>query len=147
MARNIDIEDLLGWTYRVQRADVILGYGLDLWQAERELEGIEWHGHSADGVYAILRRAELGLRVDVSRPQGGTISIHPDARTAPWPASYLSQLRRSWADHGRRLCVGERRSPEIEFDAGWSSGSSRGPYPRGRRFESVPRHHIETVAA
>ncbi len=30
MARNVDIEDLLGWTYRVQLADVILGHGVDL---------------------------------------------------------------------------------------------------------------------
>ena len=36
MARNVDIEDLLGWTYRVQLADVILGHGVDLWDIERE---------------------------------------------------------------------------------------------------------------
>ncbi len=62
----IDIEDLLNWTYRVQLADLILGLGVDLWHAERAAEGIEWRGHSADGVYAVLQRLRLGVRVDGS---------------------------------------------------------------------------------
>ncbi len=72
----IDIEDLLNWTYRVQLADLILGLGVDLWHAERAAEGIEWHGHSADGVYAVLQRLRLGVRVDGA---GMRISADVDA--------------------------------------------------------------------
>ena len=78
MSGVIDIEDLLGWTYRVQLADLILGLGVDLWHAERAAEGIEWRGHSADGVYAVLQRLKLGVRVDGSGARF-CADVHPDA--------------------------------------------------------------------
>ena len=66
MTRSIDIERLLIWTYQRQLVDLILGHGVDLWQAEREAAGIEWHGHSVDSVYTLLCRLRLGVRVDAS---------------------------------------------------------------------------------
>ena len=78
MTDNIDIENLLIWTYQRQLADVILGHGIDLWPAERDLEGIEHRGHSRDGIYGFMRQARLGVRVDVS-PGCGFVDVPADA--------------------------------------------------------------------
>lgn len=38
--RTIDIEDLLCWTYQVQRADMLIGSGVGLYQGEAWVDGV-----------------------------------------------------------------------------------------------------------
>ncbi len=62
----VTIEHLLEWTYRQQKAQVYAGRGIGLYEGERAAQGVEWFGHSSDGVAAIERIAETGGRIDVS---------------------------------------------------------------------------------
>ena len=99
----IDIEDLLGWTYRVQLADLILGLGVDLWHAERAAESIEWRDHSADGVYALLQRLKLGVRVDGSGTRFCADVHGMRAMGVPWArrqAMYLAVRVGGWTVWG-----------------------------------------------
>ncbi|MBS7789262.1 hypothetical protein KTR66_04615 [Roseococcus sp. SDR] len=73
----IDIEDLLVWTYRDQRADVVIERGIGLFDQEGEADGLVRQRSSACGVLAVARNALLGWRVDGGgRSAGG---LHEDA--------------------------------------------------------------------
>jgi hypothetical protein len=76
--RSLDIEDLLGWTYRQQLADTVLDRGYGLHPIERQVDGIPVRRASADGVDACMKSGALG-----TPPAGATPSIkndiHPDA--------------------------------------------------------------------
>ncbi len=78
MQRTVDIEDLLGWTYRAQLADVVIERGYGLHPIEREADGIQVFRASADGVVGCMRSGALGTSAI-----GGMSSIkddlHPDA--------------------------------------------------------------------
>lgn len=73
----IPIETLLVWTYRVQRADVVIGRGVGLHSLEAAVDGVPVQASSACGCAAVARIAELGVRVDsLGRDRG---DLHPDA--------------------------------------------------------------------
>ena len=75
---DIDIEDLLGWTYRVQRADIVIDRGYGLHPIERQADGIPVFRASTDGVAACMRSGATG-----TSGRAGAASIkadlHPDA--------------------------------------------------------------------
>lgn len=73
--RPIDVEELLRWTYRQQRADVVLERGIGLMGPEAEVEGIEIHGGS--NLSVLERIMKLGCFVDRSGYDMG--DLHPDA--------------------------------------------------------------------
>ena len=75
----IDMEDLLVWTYRDQKADLVIRRGAGLHTLEALADGVEVHGVSACGCASVSRIAELGVRVDRSAPDQG--ALHPDAET------------------------------------------------------------------
>jgi hypothetical protein len=60
----IDIEDLLVWTYRDQRADVVIERGIGLHGLEAAADGVPSFQVSACGCAAVARIGELGVRVD-----------------------------------------------------------------------------------
>jgi hypothetical protein len=73
----VDIERLLVWTYRHQRADRVLGVGIGLFDQEAAMDGHRHCATSKDGVAAMRRIGALGTRVD-----GGGASaaaLHIDA--------------------------------------------------------------------
>ncbi|WP_291295832.1 hypothetical protein [Elioraea sp.] len=73
--RPIQIASLLEWTYRRQRADVVIDRGIGLHLQEREMMGVEPCARASDARVAAI--AELGVRVD-----GGGMAAtdcHPDA--------------------------------------------------------------------
>lgn len=77
----IDVEDLVGWTYQVQCADLVVGLGIGLFEGEAYVDGVGaaglrfgTHGDSCTRV----RRAEiLGCKVDGGGFNPG--ALHPDA--------------------------------------------------------------------
>ena len=73
----VDVEDLLVWTYRLQRADVVIGRGVGLHGPEAALDDVERYGSSACGCAAVERIARLGVRVDKLGYDPG--ALHPDA--------------------------------------------------------------------
>jgi hypothetical protein len=73
----IDIEDLLVWTYRHQKADIVIERGIGLHSLEAAAGGIEIHGSSACGCASVERIGMLGTRIDMSGHGSG--DLHPDA--------------------------------------------------------------------
>lgn len=73
----IDVEQLLVWTYRDQRADVVIRRGAGLHTLEALADGVEVTTTSACGCASVARIAELGVRVDSSGRDAG--ALHPDA--------------------------------------------------------------------
>jgi hypothetical protein len=73
----VDIEPLLVWTYRHQRADRVLGRGLGLFDQEAAMDGRSHCATSKDGAAAMQRIGTLGTRVS----GGGTptSALHVDA--------------------------------------------------------------------
>jgi len=74
------IDKLLVWTYRLQKADVVIGLGQGMLREEAELDGVEWQGVSGCGCAAVERIERLGVRVDGGGNYGLT-KLHPDAET------------------------------------------------------------------
>lgn len=73
----IPMDRLLVWTYRDQRADVVIGRGVGLHGLEAAADGVTIQASSACGCAAVARIAELGVRVDsLGRDRG---DLHPDA--------------------------------------------------------------------
>lgn len=73
LQRIIDIEDLLGWTYRAQLADVVIERGYGLHPIEREVDGIPVFRASADSIVACMRSGALGTSAI-----GGAASVKAD---------------------------------------------------------------------
>jgi len=71
----IDVEDLLVWVYRYQRADRVIGQGAGLYDLEAELDGVERHGSSS--LATVERILRLGVFIDRSGPGNG--ALHEDA--------------------------------------------------------------------
>jgi hypothetical protein len=69
----IDIEDLLVWTYRDQRADVVIERGIGLFDQEGEADGIVKQREAACGVLAVARSCLLGGRVDGGGRSAGAL--------------------------------------------------------------------------
>lgn len=72
-----DIEQLLIWTYRDQKADRVIGMGMGLYDQESALAGKQVYRTSTDGIAAIERIGILGTRVDGGGPSSGL--LHTDA--------------------------------------------------------------------
>ncbi|MBN9525440.1 MAG: hypothetical protein J0H82_04495 [Alphaproteobacteria bacterium] len=129
----VSIEWLLEWTYRQQRAQHYAGRGIGLYEGERAAQGVEWFGHSADGVFEIERRAQIGGRIDVSGGDMGWLdddaaTVHDVVEGAPDGILVIRQAeiggRPSWgADAQPRLrpVLDAKGKPEIgywwDFDA------------------------------
>lgn len=73
----IDIEALLVWAYRDQKADVVISRGVGLHGLEAAADGVASYASSACGCAAVARIAELGVRVDQAGRDAG--ALHPDA--------------------------------------------------------------------
>lgn len=71
----IDVEELLGWTYRRQKAHLICGQGRGLHELEAAADGVVLQGGSSAS--AVARILALGTMVDQSAPDPG--QLHPDA--------------------------------------------------------------------
>lgn len=71
----VDIERLLVWAYRDQRADVVLGAGHGLFDQEAALDSPGRHATSRDGVAAMARIGALGVRVDAGRASAAPLHI------------------------------------------------------------------------
>lgn len=71
----IDVEELLVWVYRHQRADRVIWQGAGLHDLEAGLDGVERHGGSS--LAAVERILRLGMFVDQSGPGNG--ALHEDA--------------------------------------------------------------------
>jgi hypothetical protein len=90
-----DIETLLVWTYRDQKADRVISVGTKLHRQEAEVDG-EWHDStSKDGIAAVERAGILGTRIDGGG--NGTAALHGDAEyvheavmTLPMPVAMLT---------------------------------------------------------
>lgn len=77
LRQPVEIEALLIWTYRHQRADTVIDRGMGLFDQEGALDGRVHYATSTDGVATMQRIGLLGTRVD-----GGGASashLHPDA--------------------------------------------------------------------
>ena len=87
--RPIPTDRLLAWTYRVQKADLVIDRGIGLFEQERELQGVEPHGRSMEA--AVAEIARLGTRVD----GGGRAATdcHPDAEVVHHIVSSLADRR------------------------------------------------------
>lgn len=77
LRQPIPMDRLLVWTYRDQRADVVIARGVGLHGLEAAADGVEIHGSSSCGCAAVARIAELGVRVDRLGHDRG--DLHPDA--------------------------------------------------------------------
>ncbi|MBS7792178.1 hypothetical protein KTR66_19420 [Roseococcus sp. SDR] len=73
----IDIERLLVWVYRDQRADVVIDRGAGLYEAEAALDGVAGSYVSVCGCAAVARIQALGVRVDRQGRDAG--ALDPDA--------------------------------------------------------------------
>jgi hypothetical protein len=73
----IDIEALLVWAYREQKADVVISRGVGLHGLEAEADGVAIYAVSNCGCASVARIAELGVRVDRAGRDAG--ALHPDA--------------------------------------------------------------------
>lgn len=77
---TIDIEDLVGWTYQVQCADMIVGAGVGLYESEALVDGVgRVFGGRGDSCARLRRAGLVGCVVDHSG--GGRGDLHPDAET------------------------------------------------------------------
>lgn len=74
--RPVDIEDLVIWTYRDQKADRLASVGL--WDAEARAAGFDVQRVSACGVAKVAAIANLGARVDTGGI-GRAGKVHHDA--------------------------------------------------------------------
>lgn len=76
--RYLDLFDLCVWAYQVQRVDIVTGRGL--FEAERELDGDDYHGGASGcGCAAVEDIARVGGRIDGGQWKGLNDRVHPDA--------------------------------------------------------------------
>jgi hypothetical protein len=103
---KLDVEDLLVWTYRQQRADVVCDRGLGLHDIEASLDHVELHGISLCGCAEVERIQQLGVRVDGT---GGCSALHEDAELVHQVVSRLAvPLQHLVIRHAR-----ERERPDV----------------------------------
>jgi len=108
----VDIEHLLVWTYRVQRADLVLRHAGRLLPQEAAADGEAPAGGS--NVAAVGRILELGTFIDGGGPDSG--ALHPDAETVHLAVSAL-RMPAAGLPLGRML-IGYARQA-IETPDGW----------------------------
>ena len=71
---TIDIEGLVQWTYQVQRANLIIGSGVGLYEGEAYVDGVGGMVRSGGESCARVKRARVvGCKVD------GYGDLHPDS--------------------------------------------------------------------
>ncbi|MFZ2869858.1 hypothetical protein [Zavarzinia sp.] len=100
MAVDIDVEALLVWTYRDQRAD-LYACGAQMHPLERAADGHRVFGRSADGCAAIEDRAMLGADVDVRGRAIGGMAIDDDAEHVHGLVAALGQVSSTLMRHAR----------------------------------------------
>lgn len=100
MAVDIDVEALLIWTYRDQRADLYAG-GARMHPLERAADGHRVFGRSADGCAAIEDRAMLGADVDVRGHVVGGMAIDDDAEHVHGLVASLGLVAATLMRHAR----------------------------------------------
>jgi hypothetical protein len=77
MRKAVPIDQLLEWTYRRQRADMVVGMGAGLQRDEAAVDGVFMQGVSTCGCASVARIASLGCRVDSNGGPPG--HLHEDA--------------------------------------------------------------------
>lgn len=93
---EIDIEYLVEWTYRRQKADIIVKRGAGLHEIEAMVDGIAITKSARCGCAGVARGVEVGCRVDgVEMPNG---TLHPDAEAVHGAVRDLAILSRTAAD-------------------------------------------------
>ena len=138
----VDIERLLVWTYRDQRADVVIGLGMRFFEQEAAMDGRTRYATSTDGITALQRVGALGTRVD-----GGGASaaaLHPDAEVVHDAVMMLDRhLAMMVIEHARASSRPDQTAivpprahpvlnrldrPTVRYD-GWDSGRHYGWCP------------------
>lgn len=147
---HIDVEALLVWTYRNQRADVVVDHGLGLHRTEASLDGVEFHGASACGCAAVGRIHELGARVDGT---GGCAALHEDAevvhgavtRLEPWEVSMV--VRHARAGDRPDTMAGVRPRAVWDVNRRGQVTVRYEPWDKGRRYGWCPVRWTVSIAA
>lgn len=102
--RPVDIENLLVWTYRDQRADKVCAGDRGLFAQEASTDGHQRYATSGDGVAAMESIGALGVRVSTSRASVGV--LHDDAEIVHEAVTRLGEatarLMRGHARHASR---------------------------------------------
>jgi hypothetical protein len=123
LRQPVDIERLLTWTYRDQRADKVLAAPSGLLDAEAALDGHGRYLTSGDGVASMARIGALGVRVDGGGPSSG--ALHPDAEIVDEAVTMLGKIEAHLViTHAR----GASRPDQIEIvpPRAWAVRNRRG---------------------
>lgn len=90
--RRVDLEALVIWAVKAQRADCD---DVGLHDVEAAAEGLEPAAWSTDGVSSLMRRGTLGCKVDGgSAVRGVAPRIHPDAEAVVCAVNTIGDRRR-----------------------------------------------------
>lgn len=138
--RTMDVEFLLEWTFRIQKADMVIERGIGLDRVEAEALGYDWQGWSACGCAAVERYSQLGCFVDTFGPDTG--QLHPDAETVyrlvdrfPTATRYLLI---NHAKHGTQPSWGEGKALRVEpvwrNEPRWATNEHERRVPARRSF-------------
>jgi len=159
--KSIDVEYLLEWTYRRQKADVIVERGVGLNRIEAAASGLVRHGSSGDWA-AIDRYGRLGCFIDQIGFDSGQLA--PDAETVHQTVDGFGEpVRGLLIQHGRRGTRPEcslradvryepvwKGAPRYDFDGLPARGSYRMVYNESRNpagCQVRPRRHVTYIAA
>lgn len=161
LRRSIDIEQLLTWTFRNQRAHKIVPQGAGLQRAEALADGRNLQAKSGCGCASVERIAELGVRVDVSMSDPG--QLHPDAETVynavtdlPRPIANLvarhaiDDTRPNWGEGMRPAMIPVwRKGPIYDAQGKPAKRSFQMIYDRNRNAiacKVIPVHEPDSIA-
>lgn len=144
----IDMEDLLVWTYRVQRADVVVARGLGMHRIEAAQDGVAFDAVSSCGCAVVEQIQLLGVRVDGS---GGCDALHEDAEAVHEVVlrldSVLQFLVMRHARSGDRPDAMDGVKPRA-FPVLNRKGTTvrHDPTDRARRYGWCPLHWLPSLA-
>ncbi len=130
---RIDTEALLEWTYRRQKAHIVVGRGAGLYAVEAGADGIGVY----DGPAGIAGFAELGCQIDRCAPDAG--ALHEDAEAVHEAVMALPRGLRglviACASTGTRPPWGEGRRPH--YQPQWTHGPNYDGEGRPRKGSYV----------
>ena len=144
--KSIDVEYLLEWTYRRQKADVIVDRGTGLNKVEAAAAGIERHAVSGDWA-SIDKYGHLGCFIDQLGFDSGQLA--PDAET-------VHQVVMGFGDPVRGLLIQHGRSgtrpecmlhPDVRYEPVWK-GSPRYDYdglPAKGSYKMIRNHNESAI--
>ncbi|MHA1570341.1 MAG: hypothetical protein ACTSWM_00870 [Alphaproteobacteria bacterium] len=159
--KSIDVEFLLEWTYRRQKADVIIGRGVGLNKIEAAASGVERHYSSGDWA-AIDKYGHLGCFIDQLGFNSGQLAT--DAETVHETVSRFGDpVRGLLIQHGRAGTRPEcalhadvryepvwKRSPRYDYKGLPARGSYKMIYDGSHNpvgCQVRPRQHVTYIEA